>query len=91
MRIKAIAYLAALFAGLVAGLPAWSQAYPSKPVTIIVPYQAGQGTDVAARLFAEKLGKVLGQQFIVGNKPGAGGNTSVPRTPRARRPTVTRC
>ncbi len=74
MKIKAIAYLAALSASLFASLPAWSQAYPTKPVTIIVPYQAGQGTDVAARLFAEQLSKALGQQVIVDNKPGAGGN-----------------
>jgi tripartite-type tricarboxylate transporter receptor subunit TctC len=74
MKINAIAYLTALAAGLLAGLPAWSQPYPNKPVTIIVPYQAGQGTDVAARLFAEQLSKAMGQQFIVDNKPGAGGN-----------------
>jgi tripartite-type tricarboxylate transporter receptor subunit TctC len=74
MKNKAIAYLVALSASLLAGLPAWSQAYPTKPVTIIVPYQAGQGTDVAARLFAEQLSKAMGQQVIVDNKPGAGGN-----------------
>jgi tripartite-type tricarboxylate transporter receptor subunit TctC len=74
MKSKAIACLAALLAGLLAGLPAWSQDYPTKPVTIIVPYQAGQGTDVAARLFAEQLTKALGQQVIIDNKPGAGGN-----------------
>ena len=74
MKMKAIAYVAALFAGLSLGLPAWAQSYPAKPVRIVVPYQAGQGTDVAARLFAEHLTKALGQQFIVDNKPGAGGN-----------------
>ena len=74
MKLKAFAYMAALLAGLLSGLPAWSQSYPTKPVRVVVPYQAGQGTDVAARLFAEQLGKALGQQFIVDNKPGAGGN-----------------
>ena len=73
MKIKAIAYLAVLSAGV--GRPAGRvAAYPTRPVTIIVPYQAGQGTDVAARLFAEQLSKAMGQQVIVDNKPGAGGN-----------------
>jgi tripartite-type tricarboxylate transporter receptor subunit TctC len=59
---------------LVLALPAASQTYPNKPVRMIVPYQAGQGTDVAARFVAERLGGALGQQVIVDNKPGAGGN-----------------
>src|SRR5207302_4064278 len=65
------------FASLMAlllALPAAAQSYPSRPVRVIVPYQAGQGTDVAARYFAERLSKALGQQFIVDNRPGAGGN-----------------
>lgn len=60
-------------AALAAG-PANAQSYPGKPIRLIVPYQAGQGTDVAARLIAEHLGKALGQQVFVDNKPGAGGN-----------------
>ncbi len=59
---------------LLLALPAAAQTYPSRPVRLIVPYQAGQGTDVAARYFAERLSKALGQQFVVDNKPGAGGN-----------------
>lgn len=51
-----------------------AQPYPNKPVRIIVPYQAGQGTDVATRHFAEQLSKALGQSFFVDNRPGAGGN-----------------
>ena len=74
MTTKAMTFVMALIGGLLSGLPAWSQAYPNKPVRIVVPYQAGQGTDVAARLFAEQLTKAMGQQFIVDNKPGAGGN-----------------
>jgi tripartite-type tricarboxylate transporter receptor subunit TctC len=74
MKLKALAWTAALLAGLLPGLSAWAQAYPNKPVRMIVPYQAGQGTDVAARYFAEHLSKALGQQVFVDNKPGAGGN-----------------
>src|SRR5436190_7955282 len=62
------------FAALLLALPAAAQTYPNKPVRMIVPYQAGQGTDVAARYVAERLGGVLGQQVFVDNKPGAGGN-----------------
>jgi len=51
-----------------------AQAWPSKPVKIIVAYPAGQGTDVATRHFAEQLSKAFGQSFVVENRPGAGGN-----------------
>ena len=64
----------ALLMALLLALPAAAETYPSRPVRVIVPYQAGQGTDVAARYFAERLSKALGQQFIVDNRPGAGGN-----------------
>ena len=74
MKRKAMACAAGLLAGLLSGAPAIAQTYPTKTVKIIVPYQAGQGTDVAARYFAEQLSKSLGQTFYVDNKPGAGGN-----------------
>ncbi|MET0679221.1 MAG: tripartite tricarboxylate transporter substrate binding protein [Bradyrhizobium sp.] len=60
-----------------------AQTYPAKPVRIIVPYQAGQGTDVVARYFAEQLSRSLGQRFYVENKPGAGGNIGAEQAARA--------
>jgi len=74
MKSKVLTFLTAMLAALPIAWPAAAQTYPNKPVKLVVPYQAGQGTDVAARYFAEQLGKALGQQFFVDNKPGAGGN-----------------
>ncbi|MBY0318429.1 MAG: tripartite tricarboxylate transporter substrate binding protein [Reyranella sp.] len=53
---------------------AWAQAYPSRPVRIVVGFPAGGATDIMARLMGEWLTQRLSQQFIIENKPGASGN-----------------
>jgi tripartite-type tricarboxylate transporter receptor subunit TctC len=78
---------AALFAAAVLGaVPALAQTdkYPSRPVSIIVPYPPGGATDVLARVMAEKLATALGQPFIVENKAGAGGNLGASAAAKAK-------
>jgi tripartite-type tricarboxylate transporter receptor subunit TctC len=53
---------------------AWSQAYPTQPVRLVVSFPAGQAADSVARLMAQWLSERLGQQFVIENRPGAGGN-----------------
>ncbi len=69
-----------LFAALMAVAPSvmgQAKDFPSKPVKIIVPFTAGSGSDTSARFFGEKLSAILGQPFVVENKPGASGVISV--------------
>ena len=71
-RRAAIAAAAASLFAAALPLTAVAQAFPSKPVTIIVPFPAGGGPDLTARILAEKLAPKLGQPVVVENRPGAG-------------------
>jgi tripartite-type tricarboxylate transporter receptor subunit TctC len=61
----------------------WAQAYPTRPVRLIVPFTPAGGTDVMARLLSQPLSERFGQQFIVENRPGAGGNIGTEAVVRA--------
>ena len=75
--------LAALGFALLATTGAWAQDYPSRPVTLIVPYAAGGGNDVMARIVAEKMSRSLGQQIVIENKGGAGGSIATRQVAKA--------
>jgi tripartite-type tricarboxylate transporter receptor subunit TctC len=61
-----------------------ADAYPAKPVTLIVPQAPGGANDTIARIYAAKMSTLLGQPFIVDNRPGAGGNIGTVAAARAR-------
>ena len=63
--------------------PLQAQNFPTRPVTLIVPFPPGGSTDLAARLMADKLGAALGQPVVVENMGGAGGSIAVGRLSRA--------
>jgi tripartite-type tricarboxylate transporter receptor subunit TctC len=62
---------------------AWAQTYPTRPITLIVPYPAGGGVDALARVFADHMAASLGQTVIIENVSGAGGSIGVGRVARA--------
>lgn len=74
MRRQFLALAVAAFGIMAAPHSAQAQAYPSKPVRVIVPFVPGGATDVVARLIAQHLTNKLGQQFYIENHGGAGGN-----------------
>jgi tripartite-type tricarboxylate transporter receptor subunit TctC len=81
MRILQWVFVAVLLLTGVA--PSLAEGYPNRPVRVVVGFPAGGPTDVIARLVAQKLSDSLGQQFVVENIPGAGGNTASGQVARA--------
>jgi tripartite-type tricarboxylate transporter receptor subunit TctC len=73
-RTRATGALAIAICAIAAPLTAQAQAYPNKPVRMILAFPPGGPTDIVARVIAQKLTEQMGQQVLVDNKPGAGGN-----------------
>jgi len=78
LRALALAALAAL-----APLHARAQAYPSKPVRIVIPFAPGGPTDIVARIAGQRLGELLGQSMVIESRAGAGGNIGTAQVAKA--------
>src|SRR6187200_1474418 len=70
---KGPAALATLALVICLGAPLQAQDYPNRPIVLVVPYAAGGGNDVMARIVADRMSKTLGQQIVIENRGGAGG------------------
>ena len=81
MRFLAGAALAAALS--TAALPCAAQAYPAKPILMLMPLQAGSAVDVMIRIVAQKMSENMGQQIVVENQPGAAGSIGAERVKRA--------
>jgi tripartite-type tricarboxylate transporter receptor subunit TctC len=81
-RVAGLALAGLLLSAALAGT-AFAQTYPAHPVRMIVPFPAGTATDMAARMLGQQLGAVLGQPFVIDNKPGAGGSIGAMEVVRA--------
>ncbi|PSJ43780.1 tripartite tricarboxylate transporter substrate binding protein [Zobellella endophytica] len=81
--MKKLAQTSVLFAGLLSAGMAFAE-YPTKPITMVIPYSAGGGTDVLARALQPALEKSLGQTIVVSNLPGGGGILGFTKVANAR-------
>jgi tripartite-type tricarboxylate transporter receptor subunit TctC len=81
MRTFVTALIACL--GVLPGVAMAGADYPSKPITLVVPYAAGGSNDVLSRVIAEQMSKTLGGPIIIENEPGAAGTTAATRTAKA--------
>ncbi|NYI02694.1 Bug family tripartite tricarboxylate transporter substrate binding protein [Cupriavidus plantarum] len=84
MALKAMVGAAALLAGASLHVAHAADAWPSKPITLVVPFAAGGTTDIVGRAVGQKLGEALGQPVVVDNRPGAGGTLGAANVARAQ-------
>ena len=82
-RARSCARTALGLASFVFAMPADAQDYPTRAVTLVVPYTAGGGNDAMARVVADQMSKALGQQIVIENRGGAGGSLATRQVARA--------
>src|SRR4249919_3870755 len=82
-RCLAALFAAALAAALAGVRPAAAQEFPTRPITLIVPYTPGGGNDAMARVVADKMSVALRQQIVIENRGGAGGSIATRQVARA--------
>src|SRR5260370_38112080 len=75
--------LGGLVVGLMLCATTYAQAFPSKPLKLVVPFGPGGSSDVVARIMADGAGEALGQTMLIENVPGAGGNIGTARVVKA--------
>src|SRR5262245_25886178 len=81
-KMRPTLILLSLAAALVAA-PVTAQDYPTRPITLVVPYAAGGGNDIMARVAAEKMTPAIGQQIVIENRGGAGGSIATRQVAKA--------
>jgi tripartite-type tricarboxylate transporter receptor subunit TctC len=74
---------ALLAAAFLVPIAAWAQTYPDRPIRVVVPFSGGSASDVVTRLVLDRMAPIIGQQFIVENQAGAGGNIGTAAIARA--------
>jgi len=90
MRLKVLLSAAVCALSLPLAAPAQAQAWPTKPVKMVVPFSPGGSTDVVARMLGQRLSEIWGQTVVIENK-AARAATSAPTWWPSRPPTATRC
>ena len=81
MIVRLLPFLAAIY--MAAAPTAKAEDYPTRPIQVIVPFAGGSASDVVTRILLHEMSKSLGQNFVVDNRPGAGGNTGTAAATKA--------